>query len=266
MGVGFGVVSNYGLVSKFELDLLRNRTNVQKLRDNFDRCCNAIRATVDFLTQHCWIHNADLLGGRAALVPLVYYFFQQDKHRIPKSQIPRARLALYWFGFSRAFSRYGDSRAGAFIRDELKARALNGDSSFPSEQATAWVRHWEGFTEFGAPLLQRNATLALHLVQDRTGTFVQHAAATTTCLRLTTSFLALRSATRDTRKASLTTSPTFGSSRGKGTVIRATHPLRTIPPTSPTPNSSERSSIARCSISGDIPPSLKSAQKRSLPE
>ena len=38
-------VSNLG--AKFELDHLRNKKNVQKLRENFDGCCNAIKATVD---------------------------------------------------------------------------------------------------------------------------------------------------------------------------------------------------------------------------
>ncbi len=165
-------VSNLG--AKFDLDLLRNRGNVQTLRNNFDRCCDGISAAIDFLTEHCWIHNSDLLGGRAALVPFVYYFFHKDKHRIPNSQIPRARRALYWFGFSRAFSRYGDSRAGAFIRDVLKPLAESGDTKFPAEQAQGRVAHWESLNEFGADLLKRNHVLTLHLIQDRTGTHVQY--------------------------------------------------------------------------------------------
>jgi hypothetical protein len=161
-------VSDLG--AKFDLDLLRKRANVQKLRDNFEKCCNAIRATVDFVTEHCWIHNSELLGGRAALVPFVYYFFHQEKHRIPNAEIPRARRALYFFGFSRAFSRYGDSRAGAFIRDELKP--LASASVFPVEQAIGWVAHWEGLS-FGDGLIQRNPQLTLHLIQNRTGARVQ---------------------------------------------------------------------------------------------
>ena len=65
-------VSDLG--AKFELDHLRNKKNVQKLRDNFDGCCNAIKATVDFLTQQCWIQSSGLLGGKTILVPFVYYF------------------------------------------------------------------------------------------------------------------------------------------------------------------------------------------------
>jgi hypothetical protein len=163
-------VSDLG--AKFDLDLLRKKANVQKLRENFEKCCNAIRVTVDFLTEHCWIHNSELLGGRAALVPFVYYFFYQEKHRITNAEIPRARRALYFFGFSRAFSRYGDSRAGAFIRDELKPRVTAGDSTFPVEQAAGWVAHWEGLP-FGEGLLQRNPLLTLHLIQNRTGASVQ---------------------------------------------------------------------------------------------
>src|SRR5262249_49581126 len=82
--------------------------------------------------------------------------------------------ALYWFGFSRAFSRYGDSRAGAFIRDSLQPLASNGDNRFPSDEAVDWVRYWENISDFGPELLQRNHLLALHVIQDRTGAHVQY--------------------------------------------------------------------------------------------
>ena len=77
-----------GLGAKFNLDLLRNKSNVKKLRENFDGCCNAIKATADFVIQQCSIQNSDLLGGRTVLVPFVYYFFHTTKHRIPHSEIP----------------------------------------------------------------------------------------------------------------------------------------------------------------------------------
>lgn len=165
-------VSNLG--AKFELDHLRNKKNVQKLRENFDGCCNAIKATVDFLTQQCSIQNSSLLGGRTVLVPFVYYFFYTKKHRVPNPEIPRARRALYWLGFSRALSRYGDSRAGALIRDALKPLAEGGDESFPLEKVIGWVSHWEGVGEFGADLLQRNHHLTLHVIQEITGAQVQY--------------------------------------------------------------------------------------------
>jgi 5-methylcytosine-specific restriction endonuclease McrA len=165
-------VSDLG--AKFSLDLLRNRKNVQTLRDNFTGCCNGIRAAVDFLTQRCWIHNSQLIGGQTTLVPFVYYFFHTKNHRIPNSSIPRARQALYLFGFSRCFSRYGDSRVGAFIRDALKPLVDVGDESFPVDKAMGWVSHWERVNDFDTDLLQRNHHLTLHLVQEMTGAQVQY--------------------------------------------------------------------------------------------
>ena len=93
-------VSDLG--AKFELDHLRNKSNVQKLQDNFDGCCNAIKATVDFLTQHCSIQNSGLLGGRTILVPFVYYFFHTKKHRVSRLRKFRALAKRFTGSDSRA--------------------------------------------------------------------------------------------------------------------------------------------------------------------
>jgi uncharacterized protein with ParB-like and HNH nuclease domain len=40
--------------TKFELDLLRRKDNVDRLRKNFQACCDAIRSVVDSVSLHCW--------------------------------------------------------------------------------------------------------------------------------------------------------------------------------------------------------------------
>jgi Protein of unknown function DUF262 len=165
-------VSDLG--AKFDLDRLRDKKNVETLRGNFEACCNAIKATVDFVVRECYIQNSLLLGGRQTLVPFVYYFFHTKKHRIPHSEIPKARRSLYLLGFSRALSRYGDSRISKIIRETLEPLAVAGNESFPSGGIASWVQYWEPTSEFGPELLQRNHPLTLHLAQRIAGADVQY--------------------------------------------------------------------------------------------
>jgi hypothetical protein len=63
-------VSNLG--TKFNIDLLRNKSNVEQIKTNFSQCCDAIRSTIDFVQAECWIANSKLIRGDANLVPFVY--------------------------------------------------------------------------------------------------------------------------------------------------------------------------------------------------
>ena len=165
-------VSDLG--TKFDINLLRKKSNATKLRANFEKCCNAIRATVDFVQRHCWCESSRVIGGSSTMVPFVYYLFNTKNHEIRNDQIVNARKALYLFGFSRPFSRYADSRLGAFIRDELRPLVKKGDETFPLESAIWWVGYWERINAFDKELLQANPVLTLHLVQGLTGAKVQY--------------------------------------------------------------------------------------------
>jgi hypothetical protein len=165
------VVSDLG--SRLDLNLLRKRSNVQALQSNFSECREAIRSVVDFVVSEARCQSSSLLGGVNTLVPFVYYTFRAKRHEIPNSQVDNVRTALYLFAFARPFSRYADSRIGAFVRNELKALFDQGDHNFSVSDAIYWVRYWEGIESL-AQLAQRNESLALHLVQGLTGAKFQY--------------------------------------------------------------------------------------------
>ncbi len=155
-----------GLGTKFELDHLRRKSNVDLLRNNFKACCDAIRSAVDAVSRECWCSSSRLLGGEATLVPFVYYLFHAPKHEVPTGQIDAFRKALYVFAFARPFSRYADSRLWKFIREELLPLVDRKDHRFPLDRAVAWVKYWEEITGFDERLLQANTALALHVLQN----------------------------------------------------------------------------------------------------
>jgi hypothetical protein len=157
-------VSDLG--TKFELDLLRKKNNVELLRKNFQGCCDAIRSVVDSVSRDCWCASSSLLGGQTTLVPFVYYLFHAPKHEVPTGQIDAFRKALYLSAFARPFSRYADSRLWKFIRQEIKPLAEKKDYHFPFDRLVAWVKYWESVTGFDERLLQSNVALTLHVLQN----------------------------------------------------------------------------------------------------
>jgi hypothetical protein len=157
-------VSDLG--TKFELDLLRRKDNVDRLRKNFQPCCDAIRSVVDSVSRDCWCASSSLLGGQTTLVPFVYYLFRAPKHEVPTGQIDDFRKSLYLSAFARPFSRYADSRLWKFIREEIRPLAEKKDYHFPLDRLVAWVKYWESVTGFNERLLQSNVALTLHVLQN----------------------------------------------------------------------------------------------------
>jgi len=160
-------VSDLG--TKFNIDLLRNSKNIQLIQTNFEKCCLAIKSTIDIVQNECWCSNSRALGGYHTLVPFVYYLFHTPKHSLPNSEIEHFRKAIYIFGFAMPFSRYADSRLGKFIKDELKPLVEEKNHSFPLAEAIWWTYYWEGYEQFGIDLLDRNPKLALSLLQGFSG-------------------------------------------------------------------------------------------------
>lgn len=165
-------VSDLG--SKFDVDLLRKYSNVEKIKTNYVRTCNAIRSLVDFMQEDCNILNSDIIGGYLNLIPFVYYLSNTPDNLVPNSEIAKLKRSLYIFGFTKPFSRYADNRIGKFIREELKPLSDSGDYSFPLDTSIWWAHYWEGYDYFDNILLQKNRHLTLHLLQGKTGAKVKY--------------------------------------------------------------------------------------------
>jgi len=165
-------VSDLG--TRFDIDLLRKKTNVAKIRDNFEECCNSISSVVDFVQNECWIASSALLGGYYNLVPFVYYLFHTSGHMVPDSEIGKVRKTVYLFGFTSPFSRYADSRLGAIIRDVFKPLAEEENERFPLKECMSWIKYWANIEEYGTQLLQNNPSLVLHLIQRHMGAKIHY--------------------------------------------------------------------------------------------
>lgn len=163
------------LGTKFDIDLLRRRTNMERMQQSFSSCCEAIESTLDAVQEHTGVSSSKVLGGNANLIPFVYYLFRCKKRQLANSEVDRFRKALFLFSFARPFSRYADSRLGRFIREELAPRAANSNHRFPLGSAVTWVNYWERANGWNRDLIGMNPRLVHHIVQGSTGAKELHA-------------------------------------------------------------------------------------------
>ena len=205
-----------GLGGKLNIGLLRQQTNIVQLQGNYDECCKAIRATVDFVQSECACQSSRLLGSPTTLVPIVAYIFGLPRHDVPNDQVDRLRKAVYLFGLAKPFSRYGESRVGNFMRTALEPREP-GDHSFPLETAIRRVRDWEGIESLEG-LAESNHMLTLHLIQGRNDANVQY---DSNAPEIDHIFPDPSCETVTMMRRTSTTSPTSGSWRGARTATRA---------------------------------------------
>jgi hypothetical protein len=107
--------STAGLGTRLEFDLLRKKTNVEKVQATYKSCFDAIRSTVDFIRTDCGIDAAYLIGGISTMVPFVHYLFHAPAHAFPSRAKADAKRALFLFAFAKVFTQHSESRTGAFI-------------------------------------------------------------------------------------------------------------------------------------------------------
>ena len=158
------------LGTKFDVDLLRKKSNMERVRSSFKKCCEAIKSTIDNVQQHCHISSSKTLGGDANLIPFVYYFFHCPKRQLPNSEIESFRKAIFLCGFAQPFRRYADSRLGGLIRKEFSDPLKGGKHTFPIERLIVWINYWEDIDEWGRKLVQGNPRLAACLIQQQSDT------------------------------------------------------------------------------------------------
>jgi Protein of unknown function DUF262 len=146
-----------GIGTRLDFDLLRKKSNVDKIRKTYQDCFDAIRSAVDFVRTDCAIDSSRFLGGISTMVPLVHYLFYAPNHVFSKSYKSDARRAIYLLAFAKTFTQHSESRTGAFIRDYLPApRGIAEGNPFPFSRAAEYV-YWKG--NFDAPIPGSSVTM-----------------------------------------------------------------------------------------------------------
>ncbi|MGR9253034.1 GmrSD restriction endonuclease domain-containing protein [Rhizobium leguminosarum] len=158
-----------GLGTRLDFELLRNKKNIEKLKDTYEGCFDAIRSTRDFIKNDCKIDSTRLLGGISTLVPFVFYLYHSPKKSLPLRSKTDATRAIFLFGFSKLFSQHIESRTAAYIRDILDEQTIAAGGKFPINETIQHVAWKTNFVASDRSLFNNNHELALALVQNLPG-------------------------------------------------------------------------------------------------
>jgi hypothetical protein len=166
--------STAGIGTRLDFELLRKKSNVDKIQNTYRGCFDAIRSAIDFVRAECAIDSARVLGGISTMVPFVHYLFHTPKHTFSKGAKADARRALFLFAFAKTFIQHSESRTGAFIRDYLPTpEDIVKGSPFPFNGAAKYVSRRTAFEVADDRLFGNNAELALALIQRRSDGKIQ---------------------------------------------------------------------------------------------
>ena len=153
------------LGSRYEVDKLRNRKNLRKIKRNFQKCGEALIEVFDFVRNEALIKCDGILGSYNALLPLVYWVYHQQSQKIPESQVAKLRHFLYMSLYTRATVRYSDSRIGNIVRRIISPSLEEDRDNFPLKDCLWYMQRKERPPEVTEDLLKENVDLTLNIVQ-----------------------------------------------------------------------------------------------------
>jgi uncharacterized protein with ParB-like and HNH nuclease domain len=153
------------LGSRYEIDKLRNRENLKKIKENFQKCGKALIEVFDFVRDEALIKCDGILGSYNALLPLVYWVHHQRSQKIPESQVAKLTHFLYTSLYTRATVRYSDSRVGNIVRRIISPSLERDGRNFPLKDCLWYMERKERSPVVNEALLKENIDLTLNIVQ-----------------------------------------------------------------------------------------------------
>ncbi len=151
-----------GLGARYEVKKLRPKENIKHLEEKFDGIADSINCCMDFITKNCKIMCGGILGSYNALIPLIYWIFKQHgSPNIPQSEYEKIKYFIYMSLYTRAMTRYADSRIDALLKrwDEV-------DHRFPLIKSLKFMEETECPPKITEEILNRNIDLTLNILQD----------------------------------------------------------------------------------------------------
>ena len=158
-----------GKGARFDVAKLRDVETIRKIEAIFPRVAHALENFVDFLVSDAKILDRRILGSYNSVVPFVYYIYLQKNQKLVGESVRRdLKNALYLSLMTSVFSRWGDSRIDAVIREvfyEPNDRLLG---TFPLTDFRSFVQRREGRDRIDNWLLQQNIALLLNILEGGT--------------------------------------------------------------------------------------------------
>lgn len=156
--------------AKYDVNKLRDRDYIDKLRSKFDNLKEALLSTKAFLENHAKIRSKRFLKSDLALIPIVDFIFKQPHQRIPEGQKARLRHYLYMSFFMRFYSHGADGKLDRIYK-EISQSSSN---SFPLEEIGRYMSERTGVVYKFSKEMLTDLDLVLNIIQGGVSEIPRH--------------------------------------------------------------------------------------------
>ncbi len=161
------VCTNHG--ARYEVDKLRNETNVKEIEQSFPWIAEALVNCKDFIVTKGRFLDDRILRSYNTLIPFVYFFYLQPNQQVKSEEtLLRMNHALYLSLMTNLFSRFADNYIDQVVNNILLPHHQKNPGQFPLEDYLAFMLSKQGRSQLDDWLLQNNIHYLMNILEGGT--------------------------------------------------------------------------------------------------
>ena len=161
------VCTNHG--ARYEVDKLRNETNVKEIEQSFPRIADALVNCKDFIVSKARFLDDRILRSYNTLIPFVYFFYLQPNQQVKSEEtLLRMNHALYLSLMTALFSRFADNYIDRVVNTIILPSHEKNPGYFPLEDYLEFMQSRQGHSQLDDWLLQNNISYLMNILEGGT--------------------------------------------------------------------------------------------------
>jgi hypothetical protein len=161
------VCTNHG--ARYEVDKLRNKTNVKEIEKSFPKISEALLNCKDFVVSKARFLDDRILRSYNTLIPFVYFFYLQPNQQVKNEEtLMRMNHALYLSLMTALYSRLADNYIDQVVNNIIIPYHKKNPGQFPLSEYLAFMKSKQGRSEFDDLLLQNNIGYLMNILEGGT--------------------------------------------------------------------------------------------------
>ena len=161
------VCTNHG--ARYEVDKLRNETNVKEIKDSFPKIAEALVNCKDFVVSKARFLDDRILRSYNTLIPFVYFFYLQPNQQVKSEEtLLRMNHALYLSLMTALFSRLADNYIDQVVNNILLPSHQKNPGQFPLEDFLGFMHSKQGHSQLDDWMLQNNINYLMNILEGGT--------------------------------------------------------------------------------------------------
>lgn len=161
------VCTNHG--ARYEVDKLRNETNIREIEQSFPRIAEALVNCKDFIVSKSRFLDDRILRSYNTLIPFVYFFYLQPNQQVKSEEtLLRMNQALYLSLMTALFSRFADNYIDRVVNYIILPSHEKNPGYFPLEEYLEFMQSRQGHSQLDDWLMQNNFSYLMNILEGGT--------------------------------------------------------------------------------------------------